>query len=61
MKFRRGDLDSTLVLTFNKKGKGCQLDLVHVNVPRHDFKGVTEGWKKYYWAPMRKYLKEMAR
>ena len=56
MKFRKRDLDSILILTFNKKGKGCRLDLVHVNVPTHDHKGVTEGWRKYYWEPIRRYL-----
>jgi activator of HSP90 ATPase len=61
IEFKRGDLDSTLILTFNKKGKGCRLDLVHVNVPEHDFKGVTEGWRKYYWEPLKKYLKKPGR
>jgi len=27
------------------------------NVPRHDRAGVTQGWKKYYWKPLRAYLK----
>jgi hypothetical protein len=26
-------------------------------VPRHDHKGVTQGWKKYYWEPWGKYFK----
>ena len=55
--WKKKDLDSTLILTFNKKGKGCQVDLVHVNVPTHDFRGVTKGWKTYYWIPLRAYLK----
>ncbi len=55
--FKKTDLDSTLILTFHKKAKGCELDLVHVNVPQQDFKGVTAGWKKYYWGPMKAYLK----
>ena len=56
--FKKGDLDSTLILTFNKRGKGCQLDMVHANVAKQDFKGVTNGWKKYYWEPLRAYLKQ---
>jgi len=30
---------------------------VHANVPKHDHAGVTKGWKKYYWEPLRRYLK----
>lgn len=54
--FKQGDLDSTLILRFTSKGKRARIDLVHVNVPRQDYRGVTQGWKKYYWRPWRKYL-----
>lgn len=33
-----------------------RIDLVHVNVPCHDYRGVNQGWKNYYWKPWRKYL-----
>jgi len=56
--FKKTDLDSTLVLRFTAVGKGCRIDLVHVNVPKHDFLGVTRGWPKYYWTPLRAYLKK---
>ena len=56
--FYKTDLDSILILTFNAQGKGCRIDLVHANVPRQDFLGVTKGWPKYYWEPLRKYLKK---
>ena len=32
--------------------------MVHVNVPVQDHKGVTGGWKKFYWTPLRAYLKK---
>jgi activator of HSP90 ATPase len=51
--FKKTDADSILVITFNKIPSGCRVDLVHVNVPQHDHRGVTEGWKKYYWEPWR--------
>src|SRR5580704_8247084 len=49
--WKRGDLDSILVLQFSKAAGGSQVDLVHVNVPQQDHQGVTKGWEKYYWTP----------
>jgi activator of HSP90 ATPase len=57
MNFKKGDVDSTLVLRFTPKGGSGRIDLVHVGVPAHDHRGVTQGWKKYYWGPWRKYLR----
>ena len=54
--FHKNDEDSTLVLRFVPAGKKGRIELVHVNVPDHDFRGVTEGWKNFYWKPWRKYL-----
>ena len=54
--WKKGDLDSTLILRFTPKGKKGRIDLVHANVPDHDYRGVNNGWKKYYWRPWRKYL-----
>ena len=56
--FRKTDLDSILILTFSDEGKKGRIDLVHVNVPEQDHAGVTNGWKKYYWEPLREYLRE---
>jgi len=50
------DLDSTLILTFWPRGKSARIELVHVNVADRDVRGVSEGWKKYYWKPWRAYL-----
>ena len=54
--FRKSDADSTLILRFTQKGRRGRIDLVHVNVPNHDYHGVNKGWKNYYWKPWRKYL-----
>ena len=54
--WKKGDLDSTLVLRFTPKGRSGRIDLVHANIPDHDYRGVTSGWKKYYWRPWRRYL-----
>lgn len=50
------DPDSMLLLRFREAPGGGQVDLLHVNVPDHDHKGVTQGWKKYYWQPWKKYI-----
>ena len=54
--WKASDPDSILVLWFSKARGGGRIDLVHVNVPAHDHKGVTRGWPKYYWAPWKAYL-----
>src|SRR5689334_129640 len=44
--FRATDPDSTLILTFTPEGDGAgRIDLVHLDVPEHDLKGVREGWE----------------
>ncbi len=54
--FKPGDADSILILEFSKAPGGGQVDLVHVNVPSQDHKGVTNGWPNYYWKPWKKYI-----
>jgi activator of HSP90 ATPase len=54
--FHKGDADSVLSIYFSKDGKRGRIDLVHVNVPKHDHAGVKRGWTKYYWKPLKKYL-----
>ena len=56
--WKDSDLDSILILEFSRVSGGGRIELTHVNVPRHDHHGVTEGWKKYYWTPWRKYLRQ---
>jgi activator of HSP90 ATPase len=54
--FGPDDPDSTLILTFVPEGSGGRIDLIHLDVPEVDFRGVTEGWEKYYWTPWKRYL-----
>ena len=54
--WKKGDLDSTLILRFTPRGRSGRIDLVHANVPDHDYRGVNKGWSKYYWGPWRRYL-----
>ncbi len=54
--FKPSDRDSTLILSFTPQGEQGRIDLVHLDVPDHDYDGVTEGWEKYYWVPWRRFL-----
>ena len=54
--WKASDPDSILILEFSKVPGGAQIDLVYVNVPVYDHKGVSQGWPKYYWKPWKKYL-----
>ena len=54
--FREADPDSTLILTFVTEGKNGRIDLIHIDVPEQDYRGVSEGWEKYYWTPWKRYL-----
>ena len=57
--FKAEDLDSTLILSFTPEGDEGRIDLIHLDVPDHDYDEVTQGWEKYYWAPWRAYLAGM--
>lgn len=54
--FRSDDPDSTLILSFSPQGDEGHIDLVHLDVPEHDYDGVNDGWEKYYWTPWREHL-----
>jgi len=56
--FARTDPDSILVLTFTPRGRAGRIQLLHANVADRDARGVTRGWKKYYWKPWRAYLRK---
>lgn len=59
--FRTSDPDSTLILEFVPQGKKGRINLVQIDVPEVDFRGVSDGWELYYWAPWRRYLKNNRR
>ena len=56
--FRSGDPDSTLILEFVPAGKKGRINLVQLDVPEVDFRGVSDGWEMFYWTPWRRYLKK---
>lgn len=54
--FHSEDPDSILILSFTPEGEAGRIDLIHLDVPDHDYDDVVTGWEKYYWEPWRKYL-----
>src|SRR5215470_6316898 len=49
--FNDGDPDSTLILAFAPEGTNGRIDLVHLDVPAHNYQSVVEGWETHYWGP----------
>lgn len=54
--FHETDPDSILILSFTDQGSNGRIDLVHLDVPDHDYDGVTRGWDEKYFEPWRAYL-----
>lgn len=66
------DLDSTVVLTFQKNLAGAEIQLVQVNVPDYTVRIPETGetgslhsivnthWNLLYWEPMRRYFQQRA-
>ncbi len=54
--FKSSDLDSTLILSFEKKGNDAIVSMVHANVPDHKYTSLKSGWNDFYWKPWKKYL-----
>jgi len=47
---------SIFELTLKAKGKGTELTMVHSKVPEDQVDYYAEGWKEFYWTPMKKYF-----
>ena len=43
------DIDSTLILLIQPKGKIIQLIVTHANVPDREYKNLSRGWHEHYW------------
>ncbi len=54
--FRSEDLDSVLVLWFEKKGNDAVVNMTHANVPDHQFQALKGGWDDFYWKPWKEFL-----
>ena len=47
---------SILELTLRTKGKETELTMIHSKDPEEQVRYYAEGWKEYYWEPMKKYF-----
>jgi activator of HSP90 ATPase len=50
--------ESTVVFELKAAGKGTRLNFTHRNVPGRHVESVKQGWKTYYWIPLKKMLEE---
>jgi len=48
---------SLLELTLKAKGKKTELTMVQSNVPEEQVDYYADGWREYYWEPLREYFK----
>ena len=47
---------ATFIIT--GKGKKCEVELIHENVPAKSLKNYSDGWKDYYLGPMQQMFKK---
>ena len=52
----KGAESSKLELTFTAKKDGTELTVVHSKVPAKQASDYSNGWKKFYWDPFKKYF-----
>jgi len=54
--FPNNHLDSYLLVKLEEVGGGTKLTLIHSEIPEGQSKSYKDGWKKFYFAPMKKYF-----
>ena len=47
---------SKVTFELKKKGTGTKIIFTHSNVPVANAKSLSNGWKQFYWNPMKKYF-----
>jgi uncharacterized protein YndB with AHSA1/START domain len=52
---------SLLELTLKAKGKRTELTMVHSKVPEEQVDYYAEGWKEFYWGPLKAYFAKKKR
>ena len=51
-----GCADSRLEIRLEPVGAGTRLTMIHSEVPTTRAQRLTEGWRAFYWGPLRRYL-----
>jgi len=54
--FKEKEPDSKVMFHFSKKGVGTRLMFVHSDVPDRLAEDLAQGWKDFYWEPLKAYL-----
>ena len=47
---------SVCTFTLAANGKGTKLSFAQTGVPEHKAKSLSDGWKQYFWSPMKAFL-----
>lgn len=55
MEFKDSDADSELTIKFVNNQDGCELTLIHTDIPDNQ-PDYEKGWEDHYFAPMRDYF-----
>ena len=50
------DTFTEITFQFNKKGNKTELVFTQTGVPEKEYKEISEGWKEFYWKPLKKML-----
>jgi activator of HSP90 ATPase len=56
--WKKTDPDSVLILNFRKVVGGAEIEMIHAGCPDEHAKALADGWKQYYWLPLKGYLAE---
>lgn len=54
--FRAADPESRVTFRLSKQGGRTRLVFVQANIPETLAKELAEGWREYYWNPLKAYL-----
>ena len=54
--WKKSDLDSIFLLTFEDKGDDAVLHMVHTNISDEYAASIKKGWNEHYWNRWKKYL-----
>jgi activator of HSP90 ATPase len=54
--FNENDKDSRLEINFASTDQGCELTLIHSDIPEDQVSDYEQGWEDHYFAPMKEYF-----
>ena len=59
--FPEGTPPSRFEISLKESKSGTELTMVHSGVPEDAAEDIGQGWKDYYWEPMKKYFNDRKR